>query len=108
MTSNAFDAMAKPIDVNLIFQLWHIFSTSKIFFCFFPKYFELVEFAMVWVIGSVEDEQYFNSLAFYKFELYNWLANNLGLLVRMYSQKFYNLQSFSYIVNSFNLITYGM
>jgi hypothetical protein len=43
MTSNAFDVMVKPIDVNPIFQLWHIFSTSKVFlsFGFFPKYFKL-------------------------------------------------------------------
>jgi len=25
VTSNALDVMAEPIDVNLIFQLWHIF-----------------------------------------------------------------------------------
>jgi hypothetical protein len=51
---------------------------------------------MVQVFGSVEDEWRFNSLAFYKSKLGNKFTTNLGLVVRMFSQKFYTLHNFSY------------
>jgi len=51
---------------------------------------------MVQVFGSVEDEWRFNSLAFCKSKLGNRLTTNLGLVVRMFSQKFYTLHNFPY------------
>ncbi len=49
MKSNAIDAMAKPSDVNHLSCLRYILSTSRVISCSFPKYFELVEIAMVQV-----------------------------------------------------------
>jgi hypothetical protein len=40
---------------------------------------------MVQVIGSMEDEQCFSSLAFCKSKLQNQLTTKLGLVVKMFS-----------------------
>jgi len=74
MKSNAINAMAKPIDVNHVFCLWCTLLTFKVFSSF-SKYFKLTKIAMVQIIG-VEDECYFNSLAFCKSKLQN--SNNLN------------------------------
>jgi hypothetical protein len=94
MKSNACVAMAKSLDVNPLTHLWQTFLTSEVFTYSFPKYFKLVEIAMVQVHSNVEDEQCFNSLAFYKSKLRNQLTTNLGLVVKMSSQKFYTLHDF--------------
>jgi hypothetical protein len=97
MKSNAIDAMAKPSDVNHLSCLRYILSTSRVISCSFPKYFELVEIAMVQVLESVEDEWCFSSVAFCKSKLHNRLITNLGLVVRMFSHKFYTLHNFPYV-----------
>jgi hypothetical protein len=56
MKSNACAAMAKSLDVNPLTCLWQTLSTSGVFTNSFPKYFKLVEIAMVQVLGNVEDE----------------------------------------------------
>jgi hypothetical protein len=97
MKSNVVDAMAKPSDVNHVSCFWYILSTSRVFSCSFPKYFELVKIAMVQVLESVEDERCFNSLTFCKSMLHNRLITNLGLVVKMFSHKFYTLHNFPYV-----------
>jgi hypothetical protein len=72
-------------------RLWRILSTSRLLACFFPEYFKVVKISMVQFLGSVEDERCFNSFTFCKSELRNRLKTNLGLVVRMFSQKFYIL-----------------
>jgi hypothetical protein len=96
MKSNACVAMAKPIDVNLLKHLWRILFDIQIIGFYFLEYFKLAKIAMVQVLDSVEDEQCFSSLAFYKSKLCNRLTTNLRLVVRMFSQKFYNLHNFPY------------
>jgi hypothetical protein len=96
MKSNACTTIVKLLDVNPLTQLWHILSTFRVLACAFPEYFKSVEIAMVQVFGSVEDKQCFSSLAFCKSKLCNRLPTNLGLVVRMFSQKFYTLQNFPY------------
>jgi hypothetical protein len=81
MISNAHVTMAKLIDMNLLMHLWRIFLASKLLVCSFPKYFKLAKIAMVQVLGRMEDEQYFSSLAFCKSKLHNQLTMNLGLVV---------------------------
>jgi hypothetical protein len=97
MISNARATMAKLIDMNILMRLWRIFSASKLLVCFFPKYFKLAKIAMVQVLGNMEDEQCFSSLTFCKYKLHNQLTMNLGLVVRMFSQKFYTLHNFPYV-----------
>jgi hypothetical protein len=57
---------------------------------------------MVHVLGFVEDERYFNFVAFLKNKVWNRLNNHLELVVSMYAQKFFTLYNFPYEV------TYGM
>jgi hypothetical protein len=96
MKSNACVTMAKPVDVNPLTWLWHTLSTSRLHACAFPKYFKLVKIAMVQMFGNVKNEQCFNSIAFCKSKFCNSFTTNLGLVVRMFSHKFYTLHNFSY------------
>jgi hypothetical protein len=52
--------------------------------------------AMVQIVGSVEDECCFSTLAFMKSKLYNMLITHLPLVIRMFAQRFYTLQNFPY------------
>jgi len=80
--------MAKTIDVNPFTHLWCILLASILLACSFVEYVKLVEIAMVQVLGNVKDEWCFSSLALCKSKLRNWLTTNLGLVVKMFSQKF--------------------
>ncbi len=51
---------------------------------------------MVQVFGSVEDDGCFDVLALYKYKLCNQFTNNLGLVVKVYFEKFYNWHNFAY------------
>jgi hypothetical protein len=52
---------------------------------------------MVQMLGSVEDERHFSSLAFCKSRLCNQLNTNLALVIIMFSHKFYTMHNFSYV-----------
>ncbi len=69
--SNACVVMAKLIDVNPLMRIWCILSTSILLAYSFLEYFKLVKTSMVQFLGSLEDEQYFSSLAFCKSKLHN-------------------------------------
>jgi hypothetical protein len=51
---------------------------------------------MVQVIGNVEDESCFSTLAFMKSKLHNILTTHLPLVVRMFAQHVYTINNFSY------------
>jgi hypothetical protein len=51
---------------------------------------------MVHVFGSIEDEQYFNYIAFLNKKMWNRLNNHLQLVISMYAQKFFTLHNFPY------------
>ncbi len=93
MKLNACATMAKPLDVN---PLTHIFSISKVLTYSFLEYFKFVKIIMVQVLGSMEDEPFFIYLAFCKSKSCNWLTINLGLVVKLFSQKSFNLHNFPY------------
>jgi len=57
---------------------------------------KLVEIAMVHVLGSIEDERIFSSVAFFKDKVKNALDEHLPFVVGMYSQKVYTLDGFPY------------
>jgi hypothetical protein len=53
---------------------------------------------MVQVLGNVKDERCFNSLTLCKYPSCAIdYTTNLGLVVIMFSQKFYTLQNFPYV-----------
>lgn len=55
------------------------------------EYVKLVELAMVFILGSVEDERLFSTMACVKNKLINMLTNHLECSVKLYAQKFYTL-----------------
>jgi hypothetical protein len=57
---------------------------------------KLAKMAVVNVLGSVQDERCFSSLSFLKNKLRNNLDEHLGVVVGMYSQKVFNLHTFSF------------
>jgi hypothetical protein len=57
---------------------------------------KLVELVMVKIVGSVEEEICFSTLAFMKSKLWNRLIAHLALVVRMFAQQSYTLQNFPY------------
>ncbi len=61
---------------------------------FIPKIFQLVEIAMVQVLGLAEDERTFSTLSFVKSKLRIHLNENLHTIVGIYSQTLYTLNTF--------------
>jgi hypothetical protein len=60
------------------------------------QFFKLVEIAIVMVVGSVEDERTFSIVNIMKSKLWNCLTTHLNLVVWMYAQFFYKLETFPF------------
>jgi hypothetical protein len=69
MTNNVKLAMQKLFDVNPITKLWRTFTSFQILKNKILEYIELVELAIVQIIGFVEDEHCFYMLNFMKTKL---------------------------------------
>jgi hypothetical protein len=65
------------------------------------EYFKVVDIDIAQMIGSVEDERCFSTLAFTKSKLRNRFNDHLDLVVYMFAQKFYNLENFPYNVETY-------
>jgi hypothetical protein len=94
MLNNHKQAMEQPFDVNPLTRLWRSLDSASL--CIFPKYMKLAKMVVVHVLGSVQDERCFSSLSFLKNKLRNALDEHLELVVGMYSQKIFSLESFPY------------
>jgi len=67
--------------------MWHLVTTSQILVFSFLEYVKFVELTMLHIIGSVEDEKCFSTLAFMKSKLRNKLTTHLPIVVRMFAQQ---------------------
>ncbi len=94
MKSNATTCMAPPFDLNPLTKMWRLVTTFQILSFSFPKYVKSAKLAMVQIVGNVEDEKCFSTLAFMKSKLWNRLTTHLPLVVRMFAQC--TLQNFPY------------
>ncbi len=97
MRSNAATCMVPPFDINPLTKMWHLVTTSRILVSSFLMYVELVKLAMVHIIGIVEDERCFSTLAFLKSKLHNKFNIHLLIVVHMFAQQLYTLENFPYI-----------
>jgi hypothetical protein len=86
--SNAITCMVPPFDISPLTKMWHLVTASRILVSSFPKYVKFVELAMVHIIGNVEDEKCFSTLAFMKSKLHNKLTTHLPIVVHMFAQQF--------------------
>jgi hypothetical protein len=83
MKSNASQVMTKvvalaankvnPQIVHLFICLWKMINVFHLLSNTFPKYLKLAEIAMTHVLGSVEGEQCFYSVSFFKSKVRNHL-----------------------------------
>jgi hypothetical protein len=96
MKSNVVASMAPPFDLNPLTKMWHLVIKSQVLSSSFQKYVKLVELAMVKIVGIVEEERCFSTLAFMKSKLWNKLIAHLPLVVCMIAQQSYILQNFPY------------
>lgn len=97
MLSNCRKCMEPPFDLNPLTRMWRELDACTVLRVkAFPEYFRLAEVALVHVLGSVEDERCFSSLAFLKNKLRNCLNEHLQLVVGMYSQKIFTMENFPY------------
>lgn len=97
MVNNAKKCMEAPFDLNPLTRLWRSLDACTVLRVkAFPEYFKLAQIAIVQVLGSVEDERCFSSLAFLKNKLRNSLDMHLECVVGMYSQKIFSLETFPY------------
>jgi len=62
-------------------------------------YVKLAKLAMCQVLGFVEDEHCFNTLFFMKGKFCNCFTTHLDVCVKMFSQDFYNLETFPYTMD---------
>jgi hypothetical protein len=97
MVSNAMHAMERPFNTNPFTKLWRSLDANTELVAQFLEYLKLAQIAMVYVLGSVEDERVFSSLTFLKDKLHNRLsADHLGIVIGMHAQNEFTLENFPY------------
>lgn len=69
MKDNCHIAMVEPCSHNLLTILWKQLITFQIVVHQMSKYIKLAKFAVIQVLGSIEDEWCFNTLSFMKSKL---------------------------------------
>ncbi len=96
MQFNVAIAMEAPFHVNPLTQLWRTLEASRILWHSFPEFFKLAKIAIVQMLGLVEDDRTFSTFSFMKSKLRNHLNEHLNIVVGMYSQTCYSLNTFPY------------
>jgi hypothetical protein len=94
MINNHAAAMLPTFDINPLTRLWRVLDAASV--CLYPEYRKLAKIAVTHVLGSVEDERCFSSVRFLKNKLRNPLDNNLEVVVGMFSQRVFSLETFPY------------
>jgi hypothetical protein len=96
MKANCDAACSLASNINPLILLWRNLSESRHLCKLISEYFKLAEIGCCLVLGSVEDERCFSTLKFLKSCHRNRLGKHLPLVVQMFGQKFYTLESFPY------------
>jgi hypothetical protein len=96
MKANVVDAMEKPFLVNPLTQLWRNVATSAWLRAAMSEWIKVAEIAAIQVLGFVEDERTFSSVAFSKGKLRNRLDDHLECAIGVYSQKYFTLENFPF------------
>jgi hypothetical protein len=95
MKSNVVIAMEASFHVNPLTWLGCILEACCILWHSFVEFFKLVEITTMQVLGSVEDENLFHPF-FHKIKIEKHFNKHLHIIVGMYSQTFYTLNTFPY------------
>jgi hypothetical protein len=95
-TKNQLNKTIAKCYFSISVRMWRKFASNVILKDRIFEYFKLVELKIVVVLGSVEDEHTFFTITFMKSKLRNRLITNLDLVVKMYVQNFFTLQTFPF------------
>jgi hypothetical protein len=96
MKSNADKMLEPPYDVNPVSKLWQKLGSNGFLLSKLSEFMCLAEIAITTILGSVKDERTFSSLKFIKSKLRNRLEGNLDIVVSVFSQGYYDLESLPY------------
>ncbi len=96
--SNAQWAMDQPMDVNPVSRLWKKLFLNALLCVQLVEFIKVAKLVVVQIMGSGEDENTFSTLTFMKTKLYNRLCEQLVLVVCMFAQPFYIINTFPYDV----------
>jgi hypothetical protein len=96
MKSNSKGAMEEPWDRNLQTKLWQKVSQNSLMVQHLSEFIKVAEIVVTTVFGSVEDECTFSTLGFMKSKFHNCLGSHLDTTVKMFSQSFYQQDTFLY------------
>jgi len=88
--------MLPPFIVNPLTKVWRVLDGNNSLTQKNYLFIKLADIVVTHLIGSMEDERTFSSLAFLKLKLRASLVENLEVIVGMYSQKAFTLESFPY------------
>jgi hypothetical protein len=89
----AFDK-ANQVIVNPLIHMWQVIHASQLLSHAFLEYLKVVEIVMVHALGSIENKQCLNFVAFLKKKVHNCLNNHLHQVVSLNAQKFFSLGTF--------------
>jgi hypothetical protein len=96
MKSNAKSAMEEPRDKNPVNKLWQKVGQNALMLSRLLEFIKLVEISVTATLGSVEDKRTFSTLGFMKSKVRNRLGGHLDTCVKMFSQPFFNQDTFPY------------
>jgi hypothetical protein len=87
-------AMDQPMDLNLVSRLWkklfsHVLLCAQLF-----EFMKMAKLAINQIMGFMEDERTFSTLTFMKTRLHNHMYEHLDLVVQMFTQPFYIVDTF--------------
>ena len=85
-----------PFVVNPVIKLWRNLLQSRHLASLISECFKIAEIGCCMVLGSVEDKRCFSTLKFLKSCQRNRLGKHLPLVVRMFGQQYFSLDSFPY------------
>jgi hypothetical protein len=85
-----------PLTCNPIIKLWLDLSSNVVLKHPLFEPFKLVEISIVMVLNNMEDEQCFSIVSFMTFMLRNKLTNNFELVVKMFAQDQYSINTFPF------------
>lgn len=96
MRSNSASAMAEPFDKNPLTKLWGKVAQNGLMRSRLSEFIKLSNIAVTAVLGSVEDERTFSTLAYMKSKVRNRLGGNLDTCVKIFAQPWWTQENFPY------------
>jgi hypothetical protein len=95
-----FHATMKPLlDCNMCIKILTNLTSNQLSLPFhqLSKWLKFIELSMAMIMGNTKDERCFKNLRSMKSKLRNMLVPHLDLVVKMFAQKFFTLNTFLFV-----------